>query len=188
MDRGAWQATIHGITWVRHDLVTKPPPPPWNRSRLKDTENRLVAAKGEGRSGKLVSAHLNFYINRYTIMSYCILYSISPTMEKNILKKCVCIYVWVSRWLSGKESACSCRRCSFSQSCCQEGALEWEMAPHSSILAREIPWIEEPGGLQSMALQRVRHDWAHMCVCVCVCVRVCVTESLYYTAVINTTL
>ena len=34
------------------------------------------------------------------------------------------------------------------------------MATHSSILAWEIPWTEEPGGLQSMALQRVRHDLA----------------------------
>ena len=34
------------------------------------------------------------------------------------------------------------------------------MATHSSILAWEIPWTEEPGGLQLMGLQRVRHDWA----------------------------
>ena len=34
------------------------------------------------------------------------------------------------------------------------------MATHSSILAWEIPWTEEPGGLQSMGLQRVRYDWA----------------------------
>ena len=40
----------------------------------------------------------------------------------------------------------------------QEGSLEKEMASHSSILAWEIPWIEEPGGLQSMRLQRVGHD------------------------------
>ena len=33
-----------------------------------------------------------------------------------------------------------------------------EMATHSSILAWRIPWMEEPGGLQSMGLQRVRHD------------------------------
>ena len=32
------------------------------------------------------------------------------------------------------------------------------MAAHSSILAWEIPWAEEPGGLQSMGLQRVGHD------------------------------
>ena len=36
-------------------------------------------------------------------------------------------------------------------------ALEKEMATHSSILAWEIPWTEEPGGLQSMGLQRVGH-------------------------------
>ena len=37
--------------------------------------------------------------------------------------------------------------------------VEKEMATHSSILAWRIPWIEEPGGLQSMGSQRVRHDW-----------------------------
>ena len=33
------------------------------------------------------------------------------------------------------------------------------MAIHSSTLARKIPWMEEPGGLQSMESQRVGHDW-----------------------------
>ena len=37
--------------------------------------------------------------------------------------------------------------------------LEKEMATHSNILVWEKPWIEEPGGLQSTGLQRVRHDW-----------------------------
>ena len=40
----------------------------------------------------------------------------------------------------------------------QEEPLEKEMATHSSILAWEIPWMEEPGGLQSMGPPRVRHD------------------------------
>ena len=40
----------------------------------------------------------------------------------------------------------------------QEDSLEEEMATHSSILAWRIPWTEEPGGLQSMGSQRVRHD------------------------------
>ena len=39
-----------------------------------------------------------------------------------------------------------------------EHPLEKEMATHSSILALEIPWTEEPGGLQSMRSQRVKHD------------------------------
>ena len=66
------------------------------------------------------------------------------------------------------------------------------MATHSSVLAWRIPWTEEPGGLQSMERQRVRHDGAtntvtfitpetaemqlfldveHVCACVCTCVR-----------------
>ena len=36
--------------------------------------------------------------------------------------------------------------------------LEKQMATHSSILAFRIPWTEEPGGLQSMGLQRVEHS------------------------------
>ena len=39
-----------------------------------------------------------------------------------------------------------------------EDPLEEETATHSSILDGKIPWIEEPGGLQSMGSQRVRHD------------------------------
>jgi len=39
-----------------------------------------------------------------------------------------------------------------------EDPLEKEMATHCSILAWEIPWIEEPGGLQSMGSQRAGHD------------------------------
>ena len=42
----------------------------------------------------------------------------------------------------------------------QEDPLEKEMATHSSILAWEISWTEEPGRLQSMGSQRVGHDWA----------------------------
>ena len=47
----------------------------------------------------------------------------------------------------------------------QEDPMEEEMATHSSILAWEIPWIEElelvePGGLQSMGSQRAAHDCA----------------------------
>ena len=39
-----------------------------------------------------------------------------------------------------------------------EESLEEGMATHSSILARRIPWTEEPGGLQSMGSTRVRHN------------------------------
>ena len=45
------------------------------------------------------------------------------------------------------------------QSLGREDPLEEEMATHSRILAWRIPWTEEPGGLQSVGLQRVRNDW-----------------------------
>ena len=56
---------------------------------------------------------------------------------------CVCVYekwegIWVYLW----------------------DWTEKAMAPHSSTLAWKIPWMEEPGGLQSMGLLRVGHDWA----------------------------
>ena len=39
-----------------------------------------------------------------------------------------------------------------------EDPLEKEMATHCNILAQKIPWTEEPGGLQSVGLQRVGHN------------------------------
>ena len=48
-----------------------------------------------------------------------------------------------------------CKRPKFDPS--QEDPLEKGLATHSSILAWRIPWTEEPGGLQSLGLQRVRH-------------------------------
>ena len=53
-----------------------------------------------------------------------------------------------------KASACNAG--DLVQSLCREDPLEKEMAAHSSILAWEIPWTEEPGSLQSMGSQRVR--------------------------------
>ena len=61
------------------------------------------------------------------------------------------LYWGLLRWLSGKGSACQCRR--FRRqvwSLSWEDSLEKEMATHSSILAKIIPWTEEPDRLQSM--------------------------------------
>ena len=44
------------------------------------------------------------------------------------------------------------------QSLSRKDPLEKEMATHSSILTWRMPWTEEPGGLQSMGLQRVGHN------------------------------
>ena len=59
-------------------------------------------------------------------------------------------YSWLPHWLRGKESTYNagdhlqCRRCWFNP---WEDPLEKEMATHSSILAWEIPWTDESGGL-----------------------------------------
>ena len=57
------------------------------------------------------------------------------------------------RWLSGKDSA-SARQEIHIQSLSREDPLEKETAAHSSILAWEILWIEEAGGLQSVGSQK----------------------------------
>ena len=51
-------------------------------------------------------------------------------------------------WFSGKESACQCRRRRFNP--CQENPLKKEMATHSSIPVKEIPWTEESGKLHTV--------------------------------------
>ena len=89
MDRGAWQATVHGLSRVRHDLVTKPSP-----------------------------------------------------QEARVVKN------WPATAGDARDKV---------QSLGQEDPLEEQMATHFSILAWKIPWTEEPGGLQSMGLQRVEH-------------------------------
>ena len=56
----------------------------------------------------------------------------------------------------GRESACNAGDLGLSLG--WEDPLWKEMATHCSILAWRIPWVEEPGRLQSMGSQRVRHD------------------------------
>ena len=62
-------------------------------------------------------------------------------------------FLYIYWWLSGKEFACQHRRCSFDPPG-REDPLEKEMTTHSSILAWEIPWTEEPGG-SSRSCKRV---------------------------------
>ena len=64
-----------------------------------------------------------------------------------------------SLWLSSKESACITRDIGdVVLSLGQDNPLEEGMATCFSILLWRIPWTEEPGGLQSTGLQRVRHQ------------------------------
>ena len=61
----------------------------------------------------------------------------------------------LSWWLSGKR-LCLSRQEMWVQSLGQEDPSEKGMATHSSILAWSIPWTEEPGGLQSMGMQKTQ--------------------------------
>ena len=80
------------------------------------------------------------------------------------LEECMCVYIYIHVFSQihmcvssdGKESACNAD--TQVQSLGREDPLEKGMATHSSILAWRIPWTEEPGRLQSMGSQRVRHD------------------------------
>ena len=61
---------------------------------------------------------------------------------------------------TNERSLILCRQTSILLWCGLRGFSEKAMAPHSSTLAWKIPWMEEPGRLQSMGSRRVRHDCA----------------------------
>ena len=67
-----------------------------------------------------------------------------------------------TRWLSGKEIYLLMQEMqeTWVQSLGREDSLEEEMAAHSNILAWKTPWTEDPGGLKSIGLHRVRSDLA----------------------------
>ena len=62
----------------------------------------------------------------------------------------------LSRWFTDRESACQAGDVGSIPG--SEDPVEEEMTTHFSILAWEVPWTEEPGGLQSMRSQRVGYD------------------------------
>ena len=72
---------------------------------------------------------------------------------------CICIFTFPGGWNVKKLSAIWETGV---QSPGWEDLLKKEIATHSSTLAWRIPWTEEPGGLESMGMQRVRHDWGDL--------------------------
>ena len=64
----------------------------------------------------------------------------------------------------GKEPACQCWRCKRGRFNPLVGKIPWRRAwqPTPVFLPGESPWTEEPGGLQSIGLQRVGHDWSDL--------------------------
>ena len=87
----------------------------------------------------------------------------TPRIEPSLLRMFACNAGWIANhywglpwWLRQWRICLQSRR--WIQSLGQEGPPKKRMAIHSSILAWRIPWTEEPSGLQSMGLQRVRQD------------------------------
>ena len=78
---------------------------------------------------------------------------------------------WTSEWEFWQSLVAQTVKClpamreTWVRSLGQEDPLEKEMATHSSTLAWKIPWMKEPGRLQSMGSQRVGHDWATSLTC-----------------------
>ena len=75
----------------------------------------------------------------------------------------ICLHLYAQilglpRWLAQRLKRLPAMLETWVRSLGWEDPLEKDMATHCSILAWRIPWTEEPGGLQSMASQRVGHD------------------------------
>ena len=88
-------------------------------------------------------------------------YTKQLSYQVNKLRNILLLYplMGIPWWLSSKESTCSAGDAG---SIAGSGrSLEKGMATHCSILAWEVPWTEEPGGLQSMSSQRIGYNWAH---------------------------
>ena len=84
--------------------------------------------------------------------STCLWFSLVWILYTHILCKGTSLVVQMVKRLPAMQET-------WVQSLGWEDLLEKEMATRSSILAWKIPWMEEPGGLQSVGSQRVRHDW-----------------------------
>ena len=79
-----------------------------------------------------------------------------PDFFSELLEGIFVFFGYYNTLISNKEPACECRR--HIRSLGLEDPLKKEMAAHSSTHAKRIPRTEEPGGLLSIASQRVRHN------------------------------
>ena len=85
---------------------------------------------------------------------------IQPHIDLNVKLRVIGTLFWFPSLVAQTVKCLPTMREIQVQSLGREDPLEKELATHSRTLAWKIPWMEEPGGLQSMGSQRVRHDWA----------------------------
>ena len=135
---------------------------PWHSSETEDTQDGAACAVPEVSEKFSSSRKMLFFYN--ALLSF-LKWAISP-LPSQLRTDCICKYwllpyIWSKGlpWCSdSKESTCNVGEPGWIPGS-GRSPLEEGMATHSSILAWEIPWTEESGGLQSMGSQRVRHNW-----------------------------
>ena len=84
--------------------------------------------------------------------------SIKNFVSINVMCVCVCVCIYMGFPGDSESKECVCNVGDLDQSLGWKDPLEEDLATQSSILAWRIPCTEEPGGLQSMGSQRVRHN------------------------------
>ena len=143
MDGGAWWATVHGVAKSR------------TRLRNFTFQGLKPCASTEGDLGSIFGSG-----TKIPHAARCGQKSKKQTLQTTLLEAYWIhpSFVWASL-VSQMVNHLSTMRETQVQSLGGEDLLEKGMAAHSSILAWKILWMEEPGRLQSMGSQRVRHDW-----------------------------
>ena len=169
MDRGAWLATVHGVTnsqtWLR-DFHFHFHFAPESSEQFKRIQKATWGFPGGSVSKK-------FICNKAGDCLQCRRPGFDPCLGKT---------PWRSQWqltpvfLPGKSygqrnlvgyrswgrKSKTLKRYIWEIEATKPPPTEKAMAPHSSTLAWKIPWMEEPGRLQSMGSLRVGHDWSDL--------------------------
>ena len=106
------------------------------------------------------SLYNHSYILRIISRNYTVSLLINPTKNVKISLSYIVTGFPIGQWIKNPPTMQQTQETRV-RSLGWEDPLEKEMATHSSILAWEISWTEEPSGLQSTGLQIVRHNRAH---------------------------
>ena len=160
MDRGAWQATVDGVTRVGHDLATKPPTTCMKCSLgslyWRDLIVFILLFSSISFHWSLRKAFLSLLVVLWNSAFKWVNLSFSPLPFASLLFTAI---FKASSLVAQTVKRLSTMRKTWVRSLGQEDPLEKEMAIHSSTIAWKIPWTEEPGRLQSIRSQRIGHDW-----------------------------
>ena len=151
MDRGAWHSKSMGLQRVGHNWETE-------RARVRTHTHTHTHTH----NAWLMEIDRIYNCMMSSFSGFLCLYLSVPAFSHHTF------YYWLHRyyqkvWASLVAQTVKClpaMRETGVRFLGREDPLEKKMAIHSSVLAWKIPWMEEPGRLQSMGSQRVGHDWA----------------------------